>query len=226
MEGRDMQKHFRRAPTPDKLAVKIKRGSASEEDKALFYELIINLVRKFAHKYASTIKDLDFGDLENLGFTHLYASLKTFDSHKAKLSTWAWYCLYSAYNREYELYKERRRMGLFSDMCSPNANDDDEAPADMMSLVEGPSEDIILRVFVKNVIQDVFKKWERERAILKAMFGNPFANEYEIPNQIRITDIASDLGVQYSKVFVFWSRHVRPYLQERMCEFEPMVRVE
>jgi RNA polymerase sigma factor (sigma-70 family) len=212
-----MGKHSERIYfSPDILADKIKRNKATEDEKNLFYELIINLVRKFANKYKLTIKDIEFDDLVHIGFAHLYQSIRTFDSKKARFSTWAWYCLRSAYNREYELYKERSRTRLVGDIQMHNDEFDEATePLDSAVAIE---EDSIQSIFMRDAIRELFQLRVKEQFILREMFGNPFVDEYFLPSKVCISEVASNLGMEYAKVFNFWKKHVKLHLKNKLCE--------
>lgn len=212
-----MGKHSERIYfSPDILAVKIKKNKATEDEKNLFYDLIINLVRKFANKYKLTIKDIEIEDLIHIGFVHLYQSLRTFDNRKARFSTWAWYCLKSAYNREYDFYKKRIQIRLAGDVQMHNEEFDEVA--EPIDLIVSTSHDLIQGFFVRDVIQELFQLRVKEQFILREMFGNPFVDEYLLPTGVCIADVASNLGIQYSKVFNFWKKHVKPHFEKRLCE--------
>jgi len=197
------------------LANKIKDGKATESEKNTFYDLIVKFVRQQANKYTKTIKDIDVEDLINIGFLHIIKNIFNYNDEFA-FTTWAYYCLKSAYTIEYNLYKKRGFINLGNDLFNHKYNTNYHS--DFSNFIVFDDNDQINRMFMRDVIRDLFNNVGKIK-ILKEMFGNPFKDDYVIPKSISVVEVARNLGIDHSKVNVFWCRRIKPYLRMRLEEF-------
>jgi len=200
------------------LVNKINKHKATEDEKNTFYGLIVNLVRKQSYKYQKTIKDVDFEDLVNIGFLHIIKNLYNYNDEYA-FTTWASYCLKSAYIREYNLYKKRKGINLGNDLISGDCSF--SCQSDFSEFVVFDEISCLDKIFIRDTIRDLFNHVGTIKLnvkILKEMFGNPFIDDYSVPVSISVGDVANKLKIDYSKVNVFWAYKIKPYLRNKFKE--------
>lgn len=193
----------RRMPiTKELLAVKIVQQKASEEEKRLFHDLIINLIRKNAIKYCATSMD-ELNDLIQDCFLQVWQYLHTFNPKKAHLSTWVWIVCRSVLNQN------------FADTCHYRNHvhslkgDFDFSKRFRQSQVVNSNMD------VRQIINQLYEHCSCDyHDILKEMFGDETC--LMISEKIIIADVARRTKRNYIDVSRFFNHTVRPFLRKRL----------
>jgi RNA polymerase sigma factor (sigma-70 family) len=189
-----MDQTVRCAVTKEHLAVKIARGESEEFEKEAFYESMKKLVFKLVHKYHSTIPDTPVEDLASECFAHLFKSLQSYDPERSKVTTWTYWVCQSKLNGLYG--KGKRACGQVSmDFDTP----DNKTKC---------CSDLTL------TLQNMFNKMPEHRDILCAMFGDPFCESYNPPQEISCKHVAETVGRSSGNVRKVYNETIKPFLRE------------
>lgn len=194
------------------------RKESTEEENEALYEGIIQLVRSRANKF-KTPDVQDTEDLVSSCCSRIWETIHMYRSDKGWISTWIHYVCRSVLCCEYnDSMKHAKKIVLWSDFESDNWNE----PASCDNYKNGKyEEDFMLRTRLMSAIKTLFDKNLDEKDILCAVFGNPFEENYSIPNGIpSMANIARTTNRNYNEIYSFFNRVVRPFFESSFSDYK------
>lgn len=194
-----------RVPVTQEHLVEMIVGGADGSTKTMLeralYDSIIRMVIGIANGYAVNSVD-DADDLVQECMKRIMTNLHKYDCDKAKFSTWAHRVSRSVCDRKYlTSAKIKKTFVRMSETW-----DAPERERVTSSLACGE---------VVEVIKELFEKYPKKAHILQAMFGNPYADDYIMPDSIDVSDAARKANVNYGQTHAFYSRKVRPFFRQK-----------
>jgi RNA polymerase sigma factor (sigma-70 family) len=168
------------------------------------YTSMAALVHMFAEKYKVSCRD-DVEDLEQECFKRFFKALPQFDPKKGALSTWTWRICTSVLNSNYR--KSKRHMSRQVDI-------EDESLENVGATVEPRSgqSDMV------EALRALFNQHGDRSALLEALFGDPYDDEFEIPRDVCVSQAAREAGTPYDDAYGFYTRVVRPFFRGWFAE--------
>ena len=202
---------FRKTVTKEMLAVAV--GHPEECDrpgcgckyprKHLFEKAlhanIAALVRMFAVKYSVSCRE-DYQDLEQEVFKRLFRVLPKFDPARGGLSTWTWRICTSVLNGRYR--RRKKHIGR-------------QVEVENLESVGATTNPRMGRLDMVEAIRDLFMENLDRSALLEAIFGDPFADDYEIPTEVCVSKASRESGMPYGEACQFYKKVVRPFFETR-----------
>ena len=185
------------------VAESLKDGTATTLVREEFHNRICKLVSKLVKSYHHrTIHKAEFRDLVQECFAAIMHRLHTYDSEKGKLTTWTHLVCRSSLNRVYNAEKDQREAGVSFSMLHDN--------------IPKESQNIALRLHIKQALLKLFGSYPRQQRILTAMFGNPNRGEYQCPDKVCCAKVARQTGIDYPYIHEFYRKDVVPFLRGQL----------
>jgi len=185
----------RKAVTKEGLAVRIGQGWASDAEKTIFHDLIVNLIKKRVSKYYATSRD-DFEDLVNDCWVKIFRYIKTYNPSKSKVSTWVWWVCRSVLNQDYGYSQRWKENHIFG-----------------KAMMRGVSPDTVdtttFRMDFESLVAELFENHPEHVDILGEMFVNE-EGRVACPGRLSLAGVARRANRSYSEVYKFVDRYVRP----------------
>lgn len=149
-------------------------------------------------------------DLVQECFKKVFDKIYTFDTTKAKFTTWCWWVCMNTLRRRYSRASLRFNVNNFVDPM------DIAERSPSVSKPEGY--EAVLRDEIIDIIDELVVKHPKHRQLILEMFGNPVKGQSTITEKPLIKEAAKRVGVTHQWAYTFYSRSVRPYFMKRFGE--------
>lgn len=177
--------------------------SAKQFFPNVLYDSTIKLITMICSKYVSS-SQVDLDDLVQSCFLRIMKHIGTFNSKRARFSTWCWKVCSSEMNSRY-----RNRMRYH---CRFVDGEDIEKYSNKIE------DTTILTKDIADTIRAIAKKYPKKKHILYGMFGNPNKSSFCLPTKVKMSKVARDIGAEYSDVYTFYKKVVQKIFNERFNE--------
>ena len=162
---------------------------------------IERMVGMLASRYSTTCIEHQ-EDLAQECFQRIWKKLHTYDSKRAKFSTWAWRLCSNVLNREY-----RRSQKLTSHLVSHPDEDMERKPA------EETHYGAILSCEFADAVRELGEKYPEWKTFVYALLGNP--EDKTIPGGVCVAHAALVSEVGRGTAMNFYHQKVQPFMQKR-----------
>jgi len=193
--------------TNEYLAELIGYKLANEDEKTLFYEKIINLVRKCVGDKFGFVGD----DQENYiqeCLCRIMQSIHTYNPTMSKLTTWIWYV-----NKSVIFRKSMKQKKIVDNVPFSIDEGIDESNKNILYNDFLSKNNPDLQKDMQQVIQKLFNKFKNKKHILYEIFGNPFQNNYRVSGKFVVVEISKKLNIKLRDIKKF-IKDLRSYFVE------------